>query len=87
MAWSYRDKPLHTGMRCFWGRSIFESLGMSASDMTNLINEGSSEKSLADIKRFLQRMVAKVQLLATQMIVKQSPVVEAVRETAFIQPS
>jgi len=54
MAWSYRDRA-----SAYWnaivsgGEAYVESLGMSASDMTNLINEGSSEKSLADIKAFL----------------------------------
>ena len=51
MAWSYRDRA-----SAYWnsvvsgGEAYVESLGMASSDMVNLINEGSSEKSLADIK-------------------------------------
>lgn len=56
MAWSYRDRA-----SAYWnaivsgGEAYVESLGMKKSDMVNLINEASSEKSLADIKAFLAK--------------------------------
>ena len=68
MAWSYRDRA-----SAYWnaivsgGEAYVESLGMQKSDMVNLINEGSSEKSLADIKAFLAKMVVKARLRVMQM--------------------
>ncbi len=56
MAWSYRDRA-----SAYWnaivsgGEAYVESLGLDKSAMTNLINEGSSEKSLSDIKGFLAK--------------------------------
>lgn len=56
LAWSYRDRA-----SAYWnaivsgGEAYTESLGLSKDAMTNLINEGSSEKSLADIKAFLAK--------------------------------
>lgn len=56
LAWSYRDRA-----SAYWnaivsgGEAYAESLGLKKEDMTNLINEGSSEKSLADIKAFLAK--------------------------------
>jgi ribose transport system substrate-binding protein len=56
LAWSYRDRA-----SAYWnaivsgGEAYTESLGLPKDAMTNLINEGSSEKSLADIKAFLAK--------------------------------
>lgn len=56
LAWSYRDRA-----SAYWnaivsgGEDFTVSLGKTAADMTSLINEGSSEKSLADIKAFLAK--------------------------------
>ena len=56
LAWSYRDRA-----SAYWnaivsgGETFVESLGKTKADMTSLINEGSSEKSLADIKAFLAK--------------------------------
>ena len=56
LAWSYRDRA-----SAYWnsivsgGEAYTESLGLKKTDMTSLINEGSSEKSLADIKAFLAK--------------------------------
>ena len=56
LAWSYRDRA-----SAYWnaivsgGEAYTESLGLKKDAMTNLINEGSSEKSLADIKAFLAK--------------------------------
>ena len=56
LAWSYRDRA-----SAYWnavvsgGENFVESLGKTKADMTSLINEGSSEKSLADIKAFLAK--------------------------------
>jgi len=54
VAWSYRDRA-----SAYWnglingGEAFVQSLGRARSDLVHLINEGSSEKSLADIKTFL----------------------------------
>jgi len=56
LAWSYRDRA-----SAYWnaivsgGETFVESLGKTKADMTSLINEGSSEKSLSDIKSFLAK--------------------------------
>lgn len=56
LAWSYRDRA-----SAYWnsvvsgGEAFVESLGKQKSDLVSLINEGSSEKSLADIKAFLAK--------------------------------
>ncbi|MFV0643606.1 MAG: sugar ABC transporter substrate-binding protein [Sphingomonadaceae bacterium] len=56
MAWSYRDRA-----SAYWnsvvsgGEAYVQSLGMGKEALTNLINEGSSEKSLSDIKGFLAK--------------------------------
>jgi ribose transport system substrate-binding protein len=56
LAWSYRDRA-----SAYWnaivsgGEAYCESLGLKKEDMTNLINEGSSEKSLADVKAFFAK--------------------------------
>ncbi len=56
LAWSYRDRASAYWNAIVSGGEMFtESLGKTKADMTNLINEGSSEKSLADIKAFLAK--------------------------------
>ncbi|MFT3972061.1 MAG: sugar ABC transporter substrate-binding protein [Amaricoccus sp.] len=56
IAWSYRDRA-----SAYWnaivsgGESFVESIGRPKDTLVNLINEGSSEKSLADIKAFLSK--------------------------------
>ncbi|MES2260721.1 MAG: sugar ABC transporter substrate-binding protein [Pseudomonadota bacterium] len=56
LAWSYRDRSnpyfneVVTG-----GESFLETMGLKKSDLAHLINNGSSEKSLADIKAFLAK--------------------------------
>jgi len=67
LAWSYRDRA-----SAYWnsvvsgGEAFVESIGKTKEDMTSLINEGSSEKSLADIKA-LPRTLATVRLPVTRM--------------------
>ena len=56
VAWSYRDRNNH-----YWhavvsgGENFVESVGMKKSDLVHLLNNGSSEKSLSDIKSFLSK--------------------------------
>ena len=56
LAWSYRDRS-----NPYWnlvlegGEAFVESLGKTKGDLVNLINEGSSEKSLADVKALLAK--------------------------------
>lgn len=56
VAWSYRDRN-----NPYWhaivsgGETFIESVGMKKGDMTHLLNNGSNEKSLADIKAFLSK--------------------------------
>ena len=54
IAWSYRNRT-----NPYWneivsgGEAFVRSLGKTNDDLTHLINEGSSEKSLADVKALL----------------------------------
>lgn len=80
IAWSYRDRT-----NPYWnaivsgGESFVESLGKSKSDLINLINEGSSEKSLADVKALLAKTDGKLALaIDTNDSPNARPVVEAV---------
>ncbi len=56
LAWSYRNRT-----NPYWnsivtgGETFVESLGKPKSDLVHLINEGSSEKCLADIKAFVSK--------------------------------
>lgn len=53
-AWSYRDRANPYWLSIVSGGEAFvESIGRKKEDLVNLINEGSSEKSLADIKALL----------------------------------
>jgi ribose transport system substrate-binding protein len=82
LAWSYRDRA-----SAYWnaivsgGEAYTESLGLKKEDMTNLINEGSSEKSLADIKAFLAKNGGKAAIACDANDSPNArPVAEAVRE-------
>ena len=56
MAWSCRDRANPYWLSIVSGGEAFaESIGKTKEDMVSLINEGSSEKSLADIKAFLAK--------------------------------
>ena len=56
VAWSYRDRANPYWLSIVGGGEAFvESIGRQKSDLVNLINEGSSEKSLADIKALLAK--------------------------------
>jgi ribose transport system substrate-binding protein len=63
VAWSYRDRSSP-----YWnyivsgGESFVESLGRNRSELINLINNGSSEKSLADVRSLLTRTGGKLAL-------------------------
>ena len=55
-AWSYRDRANPYWLSIVSGGEAFvESIGRKKEDLVNLINEGSSEKSLADIKALLAK--------------------------------
>lgn len=82
MAWSYRDRD-----NPYWhaitsgGEAFAESIGMKKSDMTHLINEGSSEKCLADIKAFLAKNNGKAAIACDANDSPNCrPVVEAVKK-------
>lgn len=87
IAWSYRDRT-----DPYWnaivsgGEAFVQSLGLPRSALINLINEGSSEKSLADIKAVLSRYGSGVALAAdTNDAPNCRPVVEAVsRAGAYV---
>jgi ribose transport system substrate-binding protein len=56
LAWSYRDRTNPYWNAIVSGAEGFvESLGKKKEDLVNLINEGSSEKCLADIKAFVAK--------------------------------
>lgn len=80
IAWSYRNRT-----NPYWneivsgGEAFVESLGMSKSDLTHLINEGSSEKSLSDVKSILAKTNGNLALaIDTNDAPNARPVVEAV---------
>ncbi|MCX5518091.1 sugar ABC transporter substrate-binding protein [Kaistia defluvii] len=80
IAWSYRDRT-----NPYWnsivsgGESFVESLGKPKSALVHLINEGSSEKSLADVKALLGKTDGKLALaIDTNDSPNARPVVEAV---------
>jgi ribose transport system substrate-binding protein len=55
-AWSYRDRANPYSLSIVSGGEAFiESIGWTKEDTDNLINAGSSEKSLADIKALLAK--------------------------------
>ena len=82
IAWSYRNRT-----NPYWneivsgGEAFVESLGKSKEDMTHLINEGSSEKSLADVKALLAKTNGDLALaIDTNDAPNARPVVESVAE-------
>lgn len=82
IAWSYRNRT-----NPYWneivsgGEAFVQSLGMSKDALTHLINEGSSEKSLADVKAILAKTGGNLALaIDTNDAPNARPVVEAVAE-------
>ncbi|MDT3378276.1 sugar ABC transporter substrate-binding protein [Labrys neptuniae] len=80
IAWSYRDRT-----NPYWnyivsgGEAFVESLGLPKTALVNLINEGSSEKSLADVKALLGKNGSNVALaIDANDAPNCRPVVEAV---------
>lgn len=80
IAWSYRDRT-----NPYWnyivsgGEAFVESLGKPKDALVHMINEGSSEKSLADVKALLAKNGAKVALaIDANDAPNCRPVVEAV---------
>lgn len=79
IAWSYRNRT-----NPYWneivsgGEAFVESLGKPKSDLVHLINEGSSEKSLADVKALLGKTNGELALaIDTNDAPNARPVVEA----------
>ena len=79
VAWSYRNRT-----NPYWneivsgGEAFVESLGKPKSFLTHLINEGSSEKSLADVKALLSKTNGELALaIDTNDAPNARPVVEA----------
>lgn len=87
IAWSYRDRA-----SAYWnsivsgGESFVESIGRPKDSLVSLINEGSSEKSLADIKAFLSKTGGNCAIACDANDSPNArPVVEAVAaENAFV---
>ncbi|MEP1206379.1 MAG: sugar ABC transporter substrate-binding protein [Rhizobiaceae bacterium] len=82
IAWSYRNRT-----NPYWneivsgGEAFVESLGKSKGALTHLINEGSSEKSLADVKALLAKTNGELALaIDTNDAPNARPVVEACAE-------
>ena len=80
IAWSYRNRT-----NPYWneivsgGEAFVESLGKPKDELVHLINEGSSEKSLADVKALLGKTGGKLALaIDTNDSPNARPVVEAV---------
>lgn len=80
IAWSYRNRT-----NPYWneivsgGEAFIENLGKSKDDLVHLINEGSSEKSLSDVKALLGKTDGKLALaIDTNDAPNCRPVVEAV---------
>ncbi len=79
IAWSYRNRT-----NPYWneivsgGEAFVESLGKNKDFLTHLINEGSSEKSLADVKALLAKTDGQLALaIDTNDAPNARPVVEA----------
>jgi ribose transport system substrate-binding protein len=82
VAWSYRDRN-----NPYWhaivsgGEAFVESVGMKKGDLTHLLNNGSNEKSLADIKSFLAKTGGKCAIACDANDAPNCrPVVEAVQK-------
>ncbi len=81
LAWSYRNRS-----NDYWnsivsgGETFVASLGMAKSDLIHLINEGSSEKSLADVKALMSKHNSNVALaIDANDSPNARPVVEATK--------
>jgi ribose transport system substrate-binding protein len=79
LAWSYRNRS-----NPYWndivsgGEAFVQSIGLKKSDLVNLINDGSSEKSLSDVKSLLSKTGGKLALaIDTNDSPNARPVVEA----------
>lgn len=82
VAWSYRDRN-----NPYWhaivsgGESFLESLGRKKGELIHLLNNGSSEKSLADIKALLSKTGGKVAIACDANDAPNCrPVVESVQK-------
>lgn len=82
IAWSYRDRT-----NPYWnaivsgGEAFVESIGKSKADLINLINEGSSEKSLSDVRALLAKTNGNLALaIDPNDSPNARPIVEAVVE-------
>ncbi|MDE2395434.1 MAG: sugar ABC transporter substrate-binding protein [Burkholderiales bacterium] len=82
VAWSYRDRN-----NPYWhaivsgGEGFIESIGRKKSDLINLLNNGSSEKSLADIQALLSKTGGKVAIACDANDAPNCrPVVESVKK-------
>ena len=80
IAWSYRNRT-----NPYWneivsgGEAFVESLGKPKGDMVHLINDGSSEKSLADVRTLLSKKDGNVaRAIDTNDAPNCRPVVESV---------
>jgi ribose transport system substrate-binding protein len=80
IAWSYRNRT-----NPYWnyivsgGEAFVESIGLPKSALTHLINEGSSEKSLADVRALLSKTGGRLALaIDTNDSPNARPVVESV---------
>ena len=82
LAWSFRDRASEYWLAIVSGGEAYtESLGLPKSAMTQLVNEGSSEKSLADIKAFLAKNNGKGAIACDANDSPNArPVVEATRD-------
>lgn len=80
VAWSYRNRTNPYWNEIVSGGEVFvESLGKSKDFLTHLINEGSSEKSLSDVKALLAKTSGNLALaIDTNDAPNARPVVEAV---------
>ncbi len=82
VAWSYRDRnnPYWHGVAS-GGEAFMESIGRKKSELINLLNYGSSEKSLADIQALLSKTGGKVAIACDPNDAPNCrPVVESVQK-------
>ncbi|RWR28417.1 ABC transporter substrate-binding protein [Sinirhodobacter populi] len=81
LAWSYRDRvDTYWNSIVYSGETFVQSLGKPKSDLVNLVNGGSSEKSLSDIKSFLAKSNGNCAIACDPNDSPNArPVVEAVR--------
>jgi ribose transport system substrate-binding protein len=82
LAWSYRNRTNPYWNEIVSGSEAFiESLGAKKSDLVHLLNNGSSEKSLSDIRAFLAKTGGKCAIACDANDAPNTrPVVEAVQK-------